>query len=204
MECNKHFPLKVHGVQSWVELTPEPKTIKTPSKLPLTKHEEMKHLEVTGGLYTKEEVEAWERHLEQSGYHNQILHQITQGVCLNEGHCERDHQEDSTGYDLNLLKKPLGKLWWFQELQDKVKEHTAILCVAVLTLEAFKLVSSLTAIIIAMTREGIVGVTALLWSCLCPLHSNWTRMRRSVREKEAKSRGNKIVEEAKTVSNSAC
>ena len=46
-------------------------------------HEEMKHLEVTGGFYTKEEIEAWERHLEQSGYHNQILHQITQG-----GYCK--------------------------------------------------------------------------------------------------------------------
>ena len=81
-------------------------------------------------------------HLEQSGYHNQILHQITQGVCLNEGHCERDHREDTIGYDLNLLKKPLGELWWFQELQDKIKAHTSILCVMVLVLEVFKLVST--------------------------------------------------------------
>ena len=59
-----------------------------------------------------------------------------------------------------------------------MKEHTAILSVVMLTLEAFKLVPSLTAIIIATTTEGIVGFIALLWSCLCLLHSNWTKMRR--------------------------
>ena len=81
-------------------------------------------------------------------------------------------------YDLNLLKKLLEKLFWFQELQNRIKKHTALLCIAVLVLEAFKLVSSLTTIILAMTREVIVGLTALMWSCLCPLHSDWTRMRR--------------------------
>ena len=189
VECNKHFPLKVHGVQSWVEMTPEPKAIKTPSKLPPT-NEEVKHIEVSGGLYTKAEVEAWEKHLEQSGYHNQILHKITQGVCLNEGHCE-DRQEDSTGYDLNLLKKPLEELRWFQELQKKVQDYTAILCLAVLILEAFKLVSSVTAIIIAMTKEGIIGVTALLWACLCPLHHSWTRMKKRAERRRRNQEENK-------------
>ena len=170
-------------------MTPEPKAIKTPSKLPPT-NEEVKHIEVSGGLYTKAEVEAWEKHLEQSGYHNQILHKITQGVCLNEGHCE-DRQEDSTGYDLNLLKKPLEELRWFQELQKKVQEHTAILCVAVLTLEAFKLVSSVTAIIVAMTKEGIIGVTALLWACLCPLHHSWTRMKKRAERRRRNQEENK-------------
>ena len=164
----------------------------------------MKHPEVTGGIHTQEEVKAWEMHLDQSGYHNQILHQITQGVCVNEGQCERNYQEEEdTGYDLNLLRKPLGKLFWFQELQDKVKEHTAVLCVAVLTIEAFKLVSSLTAIILATTREGIVGLTALLWSCLCPLHSSWTKMRRRA-ERRRNPEETRIVDEAKTLSNSSC
>ena len=169
----------------------------------MTKHDEIKHLEVIGGIYTQEEVKAWQWHIEQSGYHNQILHQITQGVCLNEGQCER-YQEEATGYDLNLLRKPLGKLFWFQELQDKVKEHTAVLCVAVLTIEAFKLVSSLTAIILATTREGIAGLTALLWSCLCPLHSNWTRMRRRAERRRRNPEETRIVDEAKTLSNSSC
>ena len=205
MECNKHFPLKVHGVQSWVELTPEPKTIKTPNKMPLTKNEEITHLEVSGGIYTEAEVRAWEMHLEQSGYHNQILHQITQGVCLNEGLCmERDHREDTMGYDLNLLRKPLGKLFWFQELQDKIKAHTGVLCLCVLCIEAFKLIASLTAILLATTREGIAGLTALLWSCLCPLHSNWTRMRRRAERRRRNPDETRMMDEAKTLSNSSC
>ena len=107
-------------------------------------------------------------------------------------------------YDLNLLKKPLGKLWWFQELQDKIKAHTSILCVMVLILEAFKLVSSLTAIILAMTKEGIVGLTALLWACLCPLHNNWTRMRKRAERRRKNQEEPRIIPEAKTFANSAC
>ena len=51
-------------------------TTKITSKL-LTKHDEMKHLEIFGGIYSQEEVKAWESYLEQSGYHNLILNQIT-------------------------------------------------------------------------------------------------------------------------------
>ena len=205
VQCNQHFPLTIHALQSWIELTPEPKTIKTPNELPLTKHDEIKHLEVTGGIYTQDEVKAWQWHIEQSGYHNQILHQITQGVCLKEGICmERDQREDTMGYDLNLLRKPLGKLFWFQELQDKIKAHTGVLCLCVLCIEAFKLIASLTAIFLATTREGIAGLTALLWSCLCPLHSNWTRMRRRAERRRRNPDETRMMDEAKTLSNSSC
>lgn len=85
-----------------------------------------------------------------------------------------------------------------------MKAHTAILCVAVLILEAFKLISSLAAIILVMAKEGIVGLTALLWTCLYPLHNNWTRMRKRAEKRRRNQEETRIVPEAKNIANSVC
>ena len=176
--CNAHFPVTVRSEQTWLELRPQPTPIADPGRMPLQDHLEGKHLDMSaGGLYTQSEITSWEHHLEFGQYHRSILHKLTTGVWNGESSTE-------PGYSLSNLLTP-GPLTWFQEMKEQVEKHTAVLCVIVLLLEAFKFVTTLAMLGMAMIREGITGLLAVLALILCPAQQALAKIRRRAKRNRA-------------------
>ena len=180
--CNSHFPTTVKTEQSWIELRPMPTPISDPAEMPLDDHVNS-HLDVaSGGLYTPSEVKAWEHHLESSNFQRSVLHKISNGLWLS----DNSLSVDEPGYTLDnlLIPTPLG---WFDDLMEKVEKYTAHLCVAVLLIESLKFVSTISMLGMALIREGIAGLVAVLTMLICPAQQTLAKMRRRAKRNRSTS-----------------
>ena len=172
--CNPHFPTTVRSEQSWLELRPTPTPVGEPDQMPLDDHIEGKHVDLaSGGLYTPSEVKAWENHLESSRFHRNILHQITSGVWR----ANNMDNIDEPGYTLENLRLP-SPLSWFQEMKKTLEQYTAVLCAVVLILEGVKFLTTLAMLAMALVREGIAGLCAVLALLICPGMDRLAKIRR--------------------------
>ena len=113
-----------------MELRRIPTPIAEPDKMPLDEHLAGKHQDVAaGGLYTEQEVQSWEKHIESARYHKSILHRLISGVCRNDGQCQPSHPyAERPGYILEQLVLP-SPLTWFKNLKETLKEYTLLCCV---------------------------------------------------------------------------
>lgn len=176
--CNAHFPVTVRSEQTWLELRPQPTPIADPGRMPLQDHLEGNHVDMSaGGLYTQSEITSWEHHIEFGQYHKSILHQISNGVWNGASASE-------PGYTLSNLLMP-GPLTWFEETKEQIEKHTAVLCVIVLLLEAIKFVTTLAMLGMAVIREGITGLLAVLALLLCPAQQALAKIRRRAKRNRA-------------------
>ena len=176
--CNAHFPITVRAEQTWLELRPQPTPIADPGRMPLEDHLEGKHLDMSaGGLYTQSEITSWEHHIEFGQYHKSILHQISNGVWNGASSSE-------PGYSLSNLLMP-GPLTWFEKTKEQIEKHTAVLCVAVLLIEACKFLTTLAMLSMALVREGISGLLAVLALLLCPAQQTLAKIRRRAKRNRA-------------------
>ena len=72
-------------------MTPSPKAIPAPLQMHILDHNVTgrHHLDMsTGGLYSSEELRAWQSHLEQGVTHSAVLERLTTGVCIEQGQCQ--------------------------------------------------------------------------------------------------------------------
>ena len=172
--CNTHFPMTVRAEQCWLELRPIPTPISDPDQLPLEDHLQGKHLDLSsGGLYTESEIQAWEHHLEFSGFHRSVLRQISTGVWngMNSASVEEP------GYSLSNLLVP-SPLTWFESVKKEIEKHTAILCAVVILLEACKFLTTVSMLTMAFIREGLTGLFAVLALLCCPAQQTLAKIRR--------------------------
>ena len=78
---------------------------------------------------------------------------------------------DEQGYTLDNLLKPLeSELDWFSNIRKKIEEHTALLCFAVLMIKTIKLISTICMLMMALMKEGVAGLLAVLTLIVCPAH----------------------------------
>ena len=176
--CNPHFPVTVRSEQTWLELRPQPTPIADPGRMPLEDHLGGKHLDMsTGGLYTQSEITSWEHHIEFGQYHKSILHQISNGVWNGASSSE-------PGYSLSNLLMP-GPLTWFEETKEQIEKHTAMLCVIVLLIEACKFLTTLVMLAMALIREGISGLLAVIAMLMCPAQQTLAKIRRRAKRNRA-------------------
>ena len=183
IECNPHFPTTVKAEQSWLELRPIPTPIAEPDKMPLDQHLEGKHQDVAaGGLYTDQEVRSWEQQLEQGRYHKSVLHQLTSGVCRNDGRCQTSTTyAEQPGYSLEQLVIP-SPLTWLEHIKERLQGYTSILCAIVLFIEAMKFITTISMLTMALIREGLSGLVAVLTMLLCPAHQALSKIRRRAKK----------------------
>ena len=176
--CNAHFPVTVRSEQTWLELRPQPTPIADPGRMPLEDHLGGKHLDMSaGGLYTQSEITSWEHHIEFGQYHKSILHQISNGVWNGASSSE-------PGYSLSNLLMP-GPLTWFEETKEQIEKHTAMLCVIVLLIEACKFLTTLVMLAMALIREGISGLLAVIAMLMCPAQQTLAKIRRRAKRNRA-------------------
>ena len=75
-ECNPHFGLKLNTQEgAWIQITPHPKAIPAPLQAHILNHNvtARHHLDMSaGGLYSLEELRAWQAHLEQGVTHSAV------------------------------------------------------------------------------------------------------------------------------------
>ena len=144
-------------------MRPDPTPVSAPAKPSNSYSEDEHHLDVArGGLYTEEEVKAWEDHLEQQNYHKSVLHQLTEGVW-------REENTESGGYILdNLLRPEIPQLTWWDDVTKTLERHTVLLCVIVLMIQTMKLITTLVMLSTALLREGVAGLIAVAMLLMCP------------------------------------
>ena len=145
-------------------MRPDPTPVSAPAKPSNSYSDDEHHLDVArGGLYTEDEVKAWEDHLEQGSYHKSVLHQITEGVW-------REEHAEGGGYTLdNLLRPTIPQLTWWDDVTKTLERHTVLLCVIVLLIQTIKLITTLVMLSTALLREGVAGLIAVLMLLMCPV-----------------------------------
>ena len=84
---------------------------------------------------------------------------------------------DKPGYTLDNLRLP-SPLSWFEEMKKQLEQYTAVLCAVVLVIEGVKFFTTLTMLAMALVREGIAGLCAVLALLICPAQQTLAKIRR--------------------------
>ena len=167
-ECNKHFPMIIESEEGWISINPS----LVPVSPPLTKdfvikrfaHESLSH----GGIYTDEEVKAWESLIEYSSFHTALSQSITYGVCLHEGKCEQAQINPVPTYNLQNLIDPLKEeLSWFRKIDEAIKLYSGYIGIIVILGWIFKLIIWISAFTTILLKEGTSAAIALFFSTIC-------------------------------------
>jgi hypothetical protein len=180
VRCNPNFPLEIHTNEGWITLSPSPKQVQTPEKLPIT-HYLINHKDlVGGGIYTQDELKNWRDHLEDGTFQDAIMGTLTYGVCVNSGDCE-GADGSSANYDLsrlNPLLKGLQQLDMWTQLDNFLKEYATYLAVVVILIETFRLFSMVILFITTLMREGLSGLLAIMFMTCCGEIHKYQKIRR--------------------------
>ena len=188
IECNQHFPMVIQSEEGWIGITPSLIPVSPPLKkdfiLDEFQHESLAH----GGIYTEQEVKAWESLIEYSNFHTALTRTLSYGVCLHEGECENDQIHPIPSYNLDRLIDPLKQqLSVLSKIDTYLNQYSLYISILVLSGWIIKVViwvASFTAIVL---QEGMNGAIALCFSTICfPVH----QMRKI--SKRAKQRRRKI------------
>ena len=193
-KCSQYHPLIIEAEEGWIALSPLPKQVSTPEKMPiahyLKNHEDLSK----GGIYTQAELDSWREHLDQMGLAKALTNQITYGVCVNEGECPSISGQETLNYDLsNLQAKVLNNLSFFAKVKQWVIEYAAYISCFVLILELAKFALTLSTISMALTKNGLNGVKVILLTLCCSSYVKYIKLRdskkrRHVNEHEMENR----------------
>ena len=88
VQCNKFFPTMVNTMEEWVTINPHVKPAAPPRNMSLlgvqVSHESLAH----GGIYTDQELAAWEAQIQFQSFHQAVTKSISYGICIKEEQCE--------------------------------------------------------------------------------------------------------------------
>ena len=70
-------------------------------------------------------------------------------------------------------------------MKKQLEEHTAVLCAIVLLIEACKFLTTIAMLGMALIREGISGLLAVLALLLCPAQQTLAKIRRRAKRNRA-------------------
>ena len=173
--CNKRFPLTSKAVEDWISINPHIRPAATPHiyKTALGKfhHEEAG----TGGIYTEQEIEAWNQLVVFPEFRRELQNEIATGVCQSSlDNCQV--MDNGKRYDLDKLA-PSGLGTWnpFDWFTRQVKEYGTYLSAIVIIGWILKLIVYVVTVVHAyMTMDG-AGMIAVFNTLFC--HTKTTRQR---------------------------
>ena len=170
-ECNGHFGLKLHTQEgAWIQMTPSPKAIPAPLQQNILNHNVSgrHHQDMSsGGLYSSEELRAWQTHLEQGVTHSAVLERLTTGVCIERGQCQ---VTGMPSIHLNRLESISNFGSWmsgWETFMETLQQYSALLCVIVLLLEALKMSVFISVIAQSLVQGSIAEARALVYLMFC-------------------------------------
>ena len=188
--CNKYFPLTILSDQGWIELNPHFLKVKPPLQGEPSRREIINHEDLSkNGLYTDQEIEAWERLLEFPVYHEAKLKELSWGVCLSTGVCQ--NAEGVQQYDFQKLMKDEATSWNpISSFMTKIHEYGDILALIVILWLLFKLIIDLTMIAMTLLKEGPGAAAALIMNIYLSTQIQYKKI-----QKRNKKLRNRINEE---------
>ena len=188
--CNKRFPLIIKAVENWISINPHISPVATPDiyeiKLGKFHHEEAG----TGGIYTEQEMEAWNQLVVFPEFRRELQNEIATGVCQSSlDNCQV--MENGRRYDLDKLS-PSGLGTWnpFDWFKQKIKEYGMYLSGIVILGWFLQLIVYVVTVVHAYATMGWVGTIAVSRTLFC--HATTTRKRIQAK---AERRQRQMIEE---------
>ena len=158
------------------KLAPQIKKIKEPKDLP--EKEENYHLDLSsGGIYTKEELVSWRKHLELGDLHNAISSSIAHGVCIGTQRCIPTAEQP--GYTLAALELlPDLQLSLWSTIDGYVKDYGTYISILVLIIETVRIISFIIMFSTTLATDGILAAKALVYLVFCSTHQKTKKIER--------------------------
>ena len=170
--CKPRFGIKIKTEeQIWIELSGvgTPRRMHQPAEYPHKKEVEVKHEDLaSGGLYTPEEIQAWESHLSFGDVSEAITKTLTYGVCQHQGQCPTSGTVPA--YDLSSLvpgSHILEQLNIFQKFKHMVENCGIWLSLIVVIIETIKILIYLSTFATILLQEGVMGLQAAMYLLCC-------------------------------------
>ena len=165
--CNKLFPQAIKTIEGWVSL-PEMKNVKKPKDYYLI-GQNMTHEDLSGGgLYTKEELDHWERLISYGTFHSSLLSSLSTGVCTQRAICDSPEGSTVPAYDLaNLISEVETKMDPLSALESWIRTNGAYLAFLVMFVWTLKLALWLALISGTLFKEGKNVAVALVYATCC-------------------------------------
>ena len=170
--CKPRFGIKIKTEeQIWIELSGvgTPRRMHQPAEYPHKKEVEVKHEDLaSGGLYTPEEIQAWESHLSFGDVSEAITKTLTYGVCQHQGQCPTSGTVPA--YDLASLvpgSHILEQLNIFQKFKHMVENCGIWLSLIVVIIETIKILIYLSTFATILLQEGVMGLQAAMYLLCC-------------------------------------
>ena len=178
--CNQNFPLEVNTNEGWITLNPQPVQVQAPAELPL-EHYIVHHNDLAGGgMYTENELENWQDHLEDGSYADAVVGTLSYGVCVNRGSCSNEG-DVTNNFDLsrlNPLLEGLEQLSPWAQLDKFLTTNAAYLAAVVIMIEAARILIMIVILVTTFLREGIQGLAAILLTTCCGQIHQYQKIRR--------------------------
>ena len=103
MDCNIHFPLVVESMEGWISINPDIKSVNEPKEMSI-ESKTINHEDISeGGLYTDEQLEAWETIIQWQTYKDANTQDLSYRICLHREDCISSNQQ-MPRYDLAKLE----------------------------------------------------------------------------------------------------
>ena len=182
-DCKQELVVKSN--EAWIRIGPTLERVPEPDVFPAT-HEEIHLFDFSKtGIYTKVEIEKWQKAKETQGLHQMIASTIAQGACAGSKLCEA--QPHVPPYDLTKLA-PSMNLDPFSGIKKTLEEYGLYVALAVLVIEAVKFTVFLVMLMTTLVQEGIQGLIALIIQVICCASVNsYRKIRRNARKFEERT-----------------
>ena len=163
--CNRHFPMMVlTNENEWVTLGNTITRVERPANL----HEKGGQLFEEDfikqrGIYSKQEIAAWETMAGWGDVRESVASKITMGVMNTE---DRDYQFPS--YNLALLEAGVKReLNPWENLMETVENYTGLLCVAILCGWIVQFGVTISILLWTLTKDGLSAAASVCFTLCC-------------------------------------
>ena len=176
--CTEHYPMKIHSMEGWVVVNPKLQPSPTPDKMYLPEAAVKHHVMSKGGIYTRNEEQAWEDLISFPTYATALLKSIAIGACSSGGGtCSRPNSA-GTQYDLDSLIPSLESLNPMSQIMKWIHEYGDFLALLVLIVWLAQLIMYTTTVVVTYLTGGPPAAAAMLYTLCCRPKKDYDRIRR--------------------------
>ncbi len=167
MDCNIHFPMIVESMEGWISINPDIKSVNEPREMSIER-KTVNHEDISeGGLYTDEQLAAWETIIQWQTYKDAITQDLTFGICLNKEDCVSNNQA-MPRYDITKLAENMMKeANVLKKLDEWIRKWGSYISLLVIIVWTIKLITIVTMILWTLMQEGIQATAAVVYSSCC-------------------------------------
>lgn len=179
-ECNQIFPMVIKTKSGWISITNVIKPIGAPEQMQLEEATEEHDSQISAGIYTPEEQQAWESLITLGSFKEATIEEISLGVCRQRGNCALQSGSQYSSYNLqNLVDKLDPVLSVKEHINQWLQNHIGWLCFSVLLLWAIQAAIGLGVVCHTIFINGLRAGIATLYILLCFVPYNLQRARRN-------------------------